>query len=297
MGRSSLRVATLNIWNRSGPWPARLPLIRANIAELDLDVLGLQEVLRQVGPGDAPHSAWRVGDEVTDTSDQASLLGAGTHAHAAYAAAMDYGSGLLFGNAILARYPITEHAGFELPGRETGETRSLLYALVAHPVAPLPVFVTHLNWKLHHGSVRQRQVEFIVAKMAELAPVGDTSRLPPVLMGDFNAEPDADEIRYLRGLTAFGGRTVYFTDAWGYRNVTEPGYTFDPGNRFARVALEPPRRIDYVFVRGPDTLTRGEPVRTELAFHEPKPGPDGPVFPSDHFGVVTELTTETKSWG
>jgi endonuclease/exonuclease/phosphatase family metal-dependent hydrolase len=240
---------------------------------------------------------WTVPSEVPDSADQASLIGAGTHGYAAYAAAADYGSGLLFGNAVLSRHPIIESQGFELPGRETGETRSLLYALVAHPVAPLPVFVTHLNWKLHHGSVRQRQVEFVVAKMAELVPIGDTSKLPPVLMGDFNAGPDADEIRYLRGLTALSGKTVYFTDAWSYRNVTEPGYTFDPINRFARVALEPPRRIDYVFVRGPDSLTRGEPVRTALAYNEPEPGHDGPVYPSDHFGVVTALTTETKSWG
>lgn len=292
----SLRVATLNIWNRSGPWLERLPLIRKDLRELDVDVLGLQEVLRQVTPGEEVHAAWSVPDSVPETADQASLIAAGTHSHAAYAAAMDYGSGLLFGNAVVSRHPIAKHAAFELPGRDTGEVRSLLYALVQHPAGPLPVFVTHLNWKLHHGWVRQRQLEFVVGKVSELAPP-DGSALPPVLMGDFNAEPEADEIRYLRGLTALSGRTVYFADSWIYGGDGSPGYTFDRENRFAAVALEPPRRIDYIFVRGPDSKTRGEPKRTRLAFHRPSPGADGPVYASDHFGLVTDLTVEARSWG
>ena len=41
----TLRVATLNIWNRLGPWEQRLPAIRSGIAELSPDLLGLQEVV------------------------------------------------------------------------------------------------------------------------------------------------------------------------------------------------------------------------------------------------------------
>jgi hypothetical protein len=37
------------------------------------------------------------------------------------------------------------------------------------------------------------------------------------VMGDFNAEPDSDEIRFLRGLTGFGGPCVYFATASGRR--------------------------------------------------------------------------------
>ena len=40
-----LRVVTLNIWNRQGPWRERLPLIRDGLAALAPDVVGLQEVL------------------------------------------------------------------------------------------------------------------------------------------------------------------------------------------------------------------------------------------------------------
>jgi hypothetical protein len=42
---AELRVATLNIWNRCGPWEARLVAIRSHLRELSPDILGLQEVI------------------------------------------------------------------------------------------------------------------------------------------------------------------------------------------------------------------------------------------------------------
>ena len=42
----TLRVATLNIWNRFGPWEERLAAIRAGVEVLSPDILGLQEVVR-----------------------------------------------------------------------------------------------------------------------------------------------------------------------------------------------------------------------------------------------------------
>jgi len=294
---SSLRVATLNIWNRSGPWPERLALIRSELRRLDVELFGLQEVLRQLPEGGEPHGRWEVGDSEAPEggTDQATAVAAGTHRYVAYARAADYGNGLAFGNALLSRHPIVEHAGIELPGSETGETRVVLYALVEHPLGPLPVFVTHLNWKLHHGSVRRRQVAALSEHVKALAPIGD-SGLPPIIMGDFNAEPDSDEMRFMRGLATIDGRSVYFADAWIYAGDGTPGHTFDRKNRFAAIAHEPPRRIDYIFVRGPDTKLRGEPLKTRLAFATRVPGPEGDLWPSDHFGLVTEMSIEPRSW-
>jgi hypothetical protein len=42
---SSLAVLTLNVWNREGPWPERLPLISSWIDRLQPDLIGLQEVV------------------------------------------------------------------------------------------------------------------------------------------------------------------------------------------------------------------------------------------------------------
>ncbi|MCC6902415.1 MAG: hypothetical protein IT377_25815 [Polyangiaceae bacterium] len=51
----------------------------------------------------------------------------------------------------------------------------------------------------------------------------------------------------------------------------------------------PPRRIDYIFVRGPDRQLRGEPLETRLGFASSKPDESGELWPSDHFGMVTEI--------
>jgi endonuclease/exonuclease/phosphatase family metal-dependent hydrolase len=278
---STLRIATLNIWNKSGPWQARLEVIRHGVAALGADVIGLQEVLRLAPNGLAAFVP-------TSETCQATEIAEGLGYRIAYAPATSYGGGLLFGNALLSRFPILAAQGFELPHLESGEKRSLLYTLLQTPFGELPVFVTHLNWKLHHGYVRLAQVKAIAEHVAKLAPINGEA-LPPVLMGDFNAEPDADEIRYLRGLSVQDGKTVFFADAWLYGADGSPGATFARENVYAQQAHEPSRRIDYVFVRGPDRTFRGEPIHTRLAFHEPEPGAEGPVWPSDHYGVVTDV--------
>jgi len=280
-----LRVATINVWNKSGPWLARLPLIRRELERLQPEVVGLQEVLRfRPDPAaDAP---------LTVNNDQLTEIADGLGYQLAYSVASDYGHGLKFGNALMSRYPIVTERSFQLPGSESGETRSLLYALCQTPHGSLPVFVTHLNWKFHHGLIRQRQVVFIAERVAELSPIrsGD---LPPVLMGDFNAAPEADEIRFLTGLCALEQKTVYFADAWAFAG-DGPGHTFDRSNHYAAKAREPSRRIDYIFVRGPDRQFRGEPLRAELAFNVPELGGPEPVWPSDHFGVVADLAVTER---
>jgi len=263
-----LRAATLNVWNRQGPWEARARLIRRELEALGADLVGLQEVLRLEG------------DLV---ADQAEELAAGLGYQTAFGSAWLIGGGLHFGNALLSRHPIVERETFPLPHLDSGETRSLLYVLVEHPRGRVPVFVTHLNWKFHHGYVRLAQVAFIADKVMTLAPVGTT--FPPLFMGDLNATPEADEIRYLKGLHVHEGRSVFFNDAWTYAGPGGPGHTYDRRNPYALANREESRRIDYLLVRGPDKLGRGEPRHTRLAFTEP----DGDVWPSDHFGVVCDL--------
>jgi endonuclease/exonuclease/phosphatase family metal-dependent hydrolase len=275
-----LRVATINVWNKSGPWLRRLPLIRKELERLSPEVVGLQEVLR-FRPDDA------LDTPLSASNDQATEIAEGLGFHVAYSVASDYGNGLKFGNAVLSRHPIIEQRSLQLPGVESGESRSLLYALFDTPHGRLPVFVTHLNWKFHHGAVRQRQVAFIAERIAELAPI-DAPLLPAILMGDFNAAPDADEIRFLTGLCAIAGKTVYFADAWVFAG-TGPGYTYDRVNDYALKAREPSRRIDYVFVRGPDREFRGEPRHAEVAFNSVDRSASEAVWPSDHFGVCADL--------
>lgn len=283
---SSLRVATLNIWNKSGPWAERLVLIRRELERLSPAVLGLQEVLRY-----APDAS---GFQAAPETCQATEIAVNFGFQVVYAEASDYSNGLKFGNALLSKHPVLETFRFRLPDLSSGESRVLLGGLLQTPFGSLPVFVTHLNWKLHQGAVRIEQVKFIVDRIFEIAPIRGP-HLPPILMGDFNADPDSDEMRFLRGLKIDAGRSVFFADSWIYGGDGSAGATYCRSNDYARAAREPSRRIDYIFVRGPDALLRGEPIRTELAFATPDRRDASTIWPSDHFGLVTDIELSPRS--
>src|SRR6185436_3131495 len=93
------RILTLNIWNRCGPWEERLVAIRAGVADLQPDVIGLQEVIRSAD-----------GDRL----DQAAQIAQGFGYHVAFGAAMKPG-GIGFGNAVLSKFPVVQSQTFELP--------------------------------------------------------------------------------------------------------------------------------------------------------------------------------------
>jgi endonuclease/exonuclease/phosphatase family metal-dependent hydrolase len=261
----SFRVATLNIWNIFGPWDARLVAIREGLAALAPDVIGLQEVLRHEG------------------YDQGAAVAEGLGYEVVWGKASDH-HGFPVGNAILSRWPIAATEVIPLPHGGTDERRSLVFAELEAPHGKVPFFCTHLNWKFHHGHVRVAQVKAVAEAVARLAPEGG---FPPVLVGDFNAEPDADEIRYLRGLTGLSGPCVYFADAFGVAGDGTSGVTFAKRNPHAEPLREPDRRIDYVWTRGPDDVQRGEPRDARVCFDAPA---SNGAFPSDHFGVVATIT-------
>ncbi len=257
-----IRVATLNIWNRMGPWEERLVAIRKEIARSEPDVIGLQEVLV------LPELEF----------DQAKAIAEGFGYHVAFGRSPD-AAPYTMGNAVLSKWPIARTFTFGLPG--TDEHRCLVCAEIDSPVGKIPFFSTHLNWKFDESAMRQLQAQTIARFVdANRTPEG----FPPIVVGDFNAEPDSDEIRFLRGLGSLGGSSTHFHDVFGEVGVGA-GITFSKKNSYAALLREPDRRIDYVWVRGGDERFRGEPLSARVAFDEAVNG----AFPSDHFGVVAEI--------
>jgi endonuclease/exonuclease/phosphatase family metal-dependent hydrolase len=258
------RIVTLNIWNRGGPWEARLAAIRAGVADLDPDVMGLQEVLRSPEDG----------------LDQAAQIAQGFGYSIAFGEAMPIGAGS-FGNAVLSKFPVARSQTFQLPALDAEEPRCLVFAELDAPFGKLPFFVTHLSWRFDQGYIREAQVKAIAQHVRELAPAGG---FPPVIVGDFNAVPHSDEIRFMTGLCSLGVKSVCFTDAFGVVGHGE-GTTFSRRNPFATDLREPDRRIDYIFVRGPHETGLGEPIDSQVCFDRPVNG----VYPTDHFGVVANI--------
>jgi len=267
-----LSLLTLNLWNDAGPWPQRAERVRDWIDRLAPDLIGFQEALR------------------TPTRDQvAELLGTRGY-HLAYAPATPFwreGSPFShgeFGNAIASRFPILESEAIALPDAGDGEKRCALSTTLASPLGPISFTCTHLNWKFRHGEVRERQVQAVAELVLRRRP---RSGFPSLLVGDFNAEPESAEIRYLCGLQSLGGRSVAFLDAW--RTVgTGSGITWSNQNPYARAGLEPDRRIDYVFAGFPQRSGIGQLLDCREVCDDEKAG----IWPSDHFGVYAQLRSE-----
>jgi len=268
-----LKLLTLNLWNTAEPWPGRGRRIREWVERLDPDLMAFQEVVRLPGfdplaellEGHAYHTDyvsvsrfWRPGHEdvVGDV-----------------------------GNAVASRWPIIDREELPLPESGCGEKRAALSVTVAAPVGPISLTVTHLNWRLDHGWVRERQVQALCDFVMRRAPA---KGFPPLLAGDFNAEPESTEIRYVTGLHTLEGRSVLFLDAWARAGAAGPGITWSNTNPWARREREPDRRIDYLFAGLPPRDGRGQILECRVVCDDEVDG----VWPSDHYGVYAELRAE-----
>jgi endonuclease/exonuclease/phosphatase family metal-dependent hydrolase len=121
---------------------------------------------------------------------------------------------------------------------------------------------------------------------------------PQLLCGDFNAEPDSDEIRFLRGLTTLGQRRTHFQDAWlrCHREAQRgdgpaQGITWSSENEHTRPlrSLDIDRRIDYVMVTSRKRDGRGTVRRCEVVMTAREGEGADSVCASDHFGVLAEV--------
>ncbi len=260
---TTMRVVTWNLWWRFGPWEERQPAIVDWLRRIDADAIALQEV-------------WDDGE-----SNQAEILAGELGYEFTYEAHLDL-DGAQFGNAVLSRWPITgtESRGY-VDGGATGEQRLVLRADIDGPRGPFQVFGTHLNWRLDHSAARQEQVRQLCEFVAESRP----RYYPAILCGDFNADPDSDEIRMLTGQAAVPVDKIVFLDAWRTGGDGGAGSTWSTANPFAAAGLEPDRRIDYVFTGWPRMGGAGHVLHAEVAGNAPVAG----VWPSDHYAVVADL--------
>jgi endonuclease/exonuclease/phosphatase family metal-dependent hydrolase len=258
-----LRVATWNVWWRFGPWRERQPAIVESLRRIDADVVALQEV-------------W----DTEDGAGQPETLARALDYEHVFVPGFDAGDAS-FGNAILSRWPIAESETRGLPTTPTtDEFRVALKAEVDGPRGRFEVYTTHLNWRYDESHVRQTQVRVLAEFVAE----SEGRSFPPIVCGDFNADPGADEVRMLTGRAAVPVPRLVFIDAWDAAG-TGPGFTWSNDNPFAARDLEPDRRIDYVLVGWPKVRGAGHVVEARVAAIDAIDG----VYPSDHYAVVAEL--------
>jgi endonuclease/exonuclease/phosphatase family metal-dependent hydrolase len=284
-----LRIAQLNAGSLLEPdWPTRRVEIVEWLRRLAPDVVCFEEIWQS---DESPNTAGWIADNVPELGYHWKFGGA------AFGTELWPDESLQFGSAVLSRWPIDDFDHRQLPvaSEEDPLVRSVPWELVHARTAGLDVFACHLAAAPTYARHRQQQVLAIDEQVREVRsdlellgmPAQRRDSMPPVLCGDFNAEPDSDEIRFLCGLAVLDGRTTYYQDAWRVAG-DGPGYTQDwRANTIADGANIPRKRIDYVFV-GDGWFREGNAGRVlsaQLAFDEPLTG----VNASDHAGLVVDV--------
>jgi endonuclease/exonuclease/phosphatase family metal-dependent hydrolase len=261
-----MRVVTMNVLGPANPdWDRRRRLIAETLQRLSPDIIALQEV----PIGSAP--------EVVDE-----LLGAGYHVQGFSKTAEDG-----VGGALATRRP--HRIIDEIDQRCTPRAESLPWCatLIAEVNTAIgKVLVAHHKPSWQFGYEFERQQQAIAAARALEHHATGADHV--IVLGDFDATPDAASMRFWRGRQPFDGISVCYQDAWETAHTAEPGLTFTAANPLVRageVATAVSRRIDYVLIRsgahGPTLQVRS----CDLVLDRPVDG----VWASDHFGVVADL--------
>jgi endonuclease/exonuclease/phosphatase family metal-dependent hydrolase len=209
-----LHVATLNIRNLADRWFERLPLLLADMAALQPDLLGLQEVVYVM--------------------QQDRLIGAAGEGR--YGAVRGWAARPEFGNSLLVREPLiaTETDRVDLAWNRSAQ-RSLIHLAGGSSVL---VVVTHLHHPAPDEGIRDEQTTSILEWLEE-APAADAT----ILMGDFNADPaEPAPVRL---------RSAGFRSAYEVANGADPAVTWPSGLQAPAMDTDrDPACIDYIWVRG-----------------------------------------------
>jgi endonuclease/exonuclease/phosphatase family metal-dependent hydrolase len=244
-----LHVATLNIRNLADRWFERLPLLLADMATLQPDLLGLQEVVYVM--------------------QQDRLIGAAGEGH--YGAVRGWAGRPEYGNSLLVREPFAATATERL---DLGTSRSALRSLVALPSGvDILVVVTHLHHLTPDEALRDAQT---AALLAWLDDSGTPAASATIVMGDFNAEPEEPAPGRMR--------EAGFVSAFAAANGVDPAVTWPSGLQAEGMDTDgPPGCLDYIWVRG-----RARVESARLTFDRPGLL-DPTIYPSDHLGIAAWL--------
>jgi len=175
-----LLVMTYNIAGHDQLYdPNHIRKIADVIRQVHPDIVGLQEVHRKT---------WQ-----SRFHDQAKELQALTGLNLFFGPSFgEVGGG--FGNAILTRGDILAATVHPLPS--VGEPRSVIESVVRIDGAMLNVYVTHLTaWGRLKSASRDDELQCLAKHVR-------TSRYPYLLLGDFNAPPEREEMRKFRKMNA-----------------------------------------------------------------------------------------------
>ncbi len=243
-----MKIITLNLRFTADRWQERFPMIVDLLHDEQPDFVGLQEVALKIQQAHLIQGALNYLNPSTPYKLRV---------------ADDTFEPAILANAILSRYPITEHericlpVNFRVAQRITVEVHGM----------PVTIANTHLHHKPYRDeTIRLPQMQAVVDWLVH------TSDHPTILVGDFNARPETETVAYAR---------QYFQSAFASIHGLEPEKTFPTPliNKDYK-----PRAIDYIFYRNRHLQVN----HAKLVGNQPHPL-DTSLYPSDHFGIYAEF--------
>ena len=260
---TTVRIVTWNVWGLYGPWEQREAAIAAILAKAGPDVVVLTE-------------SWSKGTD-SQCARLARLLDLPHHAFSGVPAQEDRAA--LSGVAIMSRWPISRQSS------HTFADLRVHYAEVSGPRGPIQVYGVVMDaWWFDQSQPRQNSVRELLTHVDER----QDDRVPLVVCGDFNADPDSDEIRMLRGRSSAPVPGLSFYDAWEVAGGPGQGCTWSNDNPWATALLAgPPDRLHLH--RRSATRRGGPPGQCEPPRHpsDPQHSAVGPLRSSSRRSVLT----------
>ncbi|QDT33270.1 endonuclease/exonuclease/phosphatase family protein [Thalassoglobus polymorphus] len=171
-----LRILSYNIHHAEGvDRKLDVERIARVILSVKPDVVALQEVDQKV--------------KRTDNIDQPAELARLTEMNIVFGANIELQGGH-YGNAVLSRFPITQHKNHLLPNIDDSEQRGVIEAEIRlpKPNQSLLLFATHLDFRADERE-RLASAKFINELIA------DHAQHPALLAGDLNATPDSETLK------------------------------------------------------------------------------------------------------
>lgn len=265
-----LRFLTFNVLGRDqAAGERRERVIQRGLAGLGPDIAALQEVTR------------------TDVLDQAQGLLGPEYVLVDHPSTSTDG----FGASLASRWPVRNVRTLDLHLTAASAELPWVATVAVEVLAPPPfgpILVVHHKPSWQHGAELDRERQAVAAAGFIEALVAGRPELPVVLLGDFDAAPDAASMRFWTGRQSLQGMSVRYEDAWEAAHPDQPGYTFTPANPLVRngqMPLERGRRIDHILVRSGAHGPLLDVADCRLVFDQPIED----EWASDHFGVLADL--------
>ena len=253
-----MKIVSYNIANYDDHpnWPIRKKLLATELAEIDADIIALQEVRYNIANPANTDSA----DTAEEILQELQLLGKYQDAYLITDKAMFYGSRNFWeGVSLISKYDIIEQGILHHTLLETSDLnkRVTQYSILLVENEVFAILNTHLTYD-------QRGLEGNVTELLDYSV--RFTNFPTIILGDMNATPENPAMEMIANYD--------FIDSYDYLQPGKDGFTYP--------TKSPSKRIDYIWINQilEERLDKIMKIGTAQS---------GGIYPSDHCGIYLEL--------